>query len=69
MSEFFVVVDGPDRSLKLTLTSYTHENYQTMKLNCPTGGQPAIWHVVVIATQQLPGVVVRGSASLLNKGA
>lgn len=69
VSEFFVVVDGPDRSLKLTLTSYTHENYQHMTLNCPTGGQPAIWHVVVIATNQLPGIVVRGSASLLNKGA
>lgn len=69
MSEFFVVVDGPDRSLKLTLTSYTHENYQNMTLNCPTGGAPAIWHVVVIATNQLPGMVVRGSASLLNKGA
>lgn len=69
MSEFFVVVGGPDRSLKLTLTSYTPEDYQHMTLNCPTGGQPAIWHVVVIATNQLPGIVVRGSASLLNKGA
>lgn len=68
-SEFFVIIDGPDRSLKLTLNYHTHEGYQTMVLNCPTGGQPAIWHVIIKAMAQAAGTVVTGSASMLGKGA
>ncbi len=68
VSEFFVIIDEPDRSLKLTLNYHTYEGYQTMVLNCPAGSQPAIWHVIVKATAQAAGTVVTGSATMLGKG-
>lgn len=68
MADFFVVVPDTDRSIEITLQSYTRENTQTLTLNCPIGEAPAIWHVAVYATRQTPGTVVRGSATLMGKG-
>lgn len=68
MSDFFVVVPETDRSIEITLNSYTGENTQTLTLNCPIGESPAIWHVAVYATRQTAGTVVRGSATLMGKG-